>query len=151
MPTFTRLASAILFAIAAIYLGEQYKLLYETPQRLGHLTLLLGVVGTYAGWSFVGGRIQGKVVNDIFHCVQGVIVALSLALASFGLMEVFELGYKMRYSSISEAFVGFFDLTGAHVIRMMDVGFLSLMAAIITAIGIALSLIYRWAERARFA
>lgn len=150
MPSLTRLAAATLFAIAAIYLGEQYKLLYDTPPRLGSLSLFLGVVGGYAGWTFVGKRIEGRLIPDIFHAIQGVILTLILALAIYGLMEVFEQGYKMRFSGLADAAMGFFDLTGAHVIRMMNVDFLLLMTLCIAAIGVVLSLLYRWAERRRF-
>jgi hypothetical protein len=150
MPSLTRLAAAILFALFAIYMGEEYKLLYETPPRLGNMSLLLGVVGGFAGWRFVGGRIEGKLIADIFHALQGVILTLILALAVYGTLEVFELGYKMRYSDLWETAVGFFDLTGAHVIRMVDRHFLILMAGLTVGVGVALSLVFRWAERRRF-
>jgi hypothetical protein len=150
MPSLTRLAAAIMFAIAAIYMGEEYKLLYETPPRLGNLSLLLGVVGAFAGWKFVGSRIEGKLVRDILHALQGVILTLLLALFVFGTMEVFQLGYKMRYKTLWDAAVGFFDLTGAHVIRMVDRDFLLLLGGVTVVSGVILSLLYRWAEWRRF-
>ena len=150
MPNLTRLAAAFLFAIAAIYMGEQYKLLYETPPKLGGLSVLLGVVGGYAGWSFVGKRIEGLLMRDIFHAVQGLIVTIALALAVYGSMEVFELGYQMRYDSLPEALVGFFDLTGVHLFRMYDRDFLILTFGTVMLIGVVLSVLFRWAERRRF-
>jgi len=150
MPSLTRLAAAIMFAIAAIYMGEEYKLLYDTPPSLGRLSLLLGVVGAFAGWKFVGMRIEGKLVRDILHALQGVILTLLLALLVYGTMEVFELGFKMRYKTLWDAGVGFFDLTGVHVIRMWDQDFMMVLGTVTVVIGVILSLLYRWAERRRF-
>lgn len=150
MPSLTRLAAAILFALASVYLGEEYKALYDTPPQLGQLSLLLGVTSGFAGWSFVGARIEGKLVRDIFHALQGVILALMLALLVFGTLQVFQLGYKMRYANLFEAAMGFFDLTGAHLIRMWDRDFLVVMGIMIVVIGTLLSILYRWAERRRF-
>jgi hypothetical protein len=150
MPNFTRLLAAILFAVAAIYAGEQYKLLYETPPRLGQMSLLLGVVGAYVGWRIIGGRIQGKLVADMFHGVQGFIAITMLALLVYGTLEVFELGYKMRYKTLPDAVMGFFDLTGAHVLRMVDMRFLPQVILGSMLVGAILSLLYRWAEWRRF-
>lgn len=150
MPSFTRLTAALLFAVAAIYAGEQYKLLYETPPTLGQLSLLLGVVGAFVGWKIIGGRIEGRLVRDMFHGIQGFIATTMLALLVYGTLEVFELGYKMRYKTLPDAAMGFFDLTGAHVLRMIDMRFLPWVIAVSMLLGAILSLVYRWAERRRF-
>jgi hypothetical protein len=150
MPSLTSLAAAILFAVAAIYMGEQYKLLYDVPPRLGNLSLLLGVTGAFSGWKLVGQRVEGKFVRDIFHALQGVILTLFLSLLVFGVLEVFELGYKMRYKTLWDAALGFFDLTGAHVIRMGNVDFLITLASVTVVLGVFLSILFRWAEKRRF-
>ncbi|MFN4058120.1 MAG: TrgA family protein [Roseinatronobacter sp.] len=149
MPSLTRLASAILLAVAALYMGEQYKLLYEDPPRMGQLTLLLAPTFAFAGWKFTGGRIKGQLVTDIFDTLQGVILGLMLALALFGTMEVFRLGYAVRYKTLNDAVFGFFNITGEHLLRMIDRDFLIQIGVIVLVIGVILSLVFRWAEARR--
>lgn len=151
MPSLTRLASAILLAVAALYMGEQYKLLYEDPPQMGQLTLLLAPTFAFAGWKFTGGRIKGHLVSDIFETLQGVIFGLFLALALFGTMEVFRLGYATRYKTLNDAVLGFFNITGELLLRMQDRDFLIQLGVLVLAIGVILSLIFRWAEARRLA
>lgn len=151
MPSLTRLAAAVLFAIAALYLGEQYKGLYDDPPRMGGLVFLLAPTFGFAGWKFTGGRISGRLISDIFEVLQGFLFGLFLALAVFGTLEVFQMGYKVRYKTLYDAMIGFFDLTGTHLLRMLDQDFLILAGICIVSIGIFLSILYRWAERSRLA
>jgi hypothetical protein len=151
MPSLTRLASAILLAIAALYMGEQYKLLYADPPQMGQLTLLLAPTFAFAGWKLTGGRIKGQLLSDIFETLQGVIFGLFLALALFGTLQVFRLGYATRYKTLTDAFFGFFDITGAHLLRMLDWNFLIQIGVLVSLIGVFLSLLFRWAEARRLA
>jgi hypothetical protein len=149
MPSLTRLAAAILLAVAALYMGEQYKALYEDPPRMGQLSLLLAPTFGFAGWKFTGGRIKGQLVPDIFETLQGVIFGLFLALVLFGTLEVFRLGYAVRYKTLNDAVLGFFSITGDLLLRMLDRDFLTLLGILIIAIGVVLSLLFRWAEARR--
>lgn len=150
MPTFTRLAAALIYGVLALYAAERYKLLYDTPPQLGQASLFMAIVGGYVGWAFVGKRIRGAVLHSIFQALQGVIVTILAGLALYGLAEVFRLGYRMRYRNLYEAMRGFFDIVTEHLQRMGDPGFVGMLAAMAIGAGLVLTLIWRWAEARRF-
>lgn len=149
MPTFTRLVAAFLFAAFAVHAGEQYKELFDDPPRFGQMTYFLAAVGAFAGWGYVGRRVSGRFLNDIFQALQGVVVTLLLALFIYGTAEVFYQGYRMRYANLGEATVGFFAITSDHMLRMNNAAYLMQLLPFVPAMGIVLSIFYRMAERRR--
>lgn len=150
MPTLTRLAAAIFFAALAFYAGESYKVLYEYPPRRDDGSLYLAGIAALVGWRFVGGHIDASFVQSVFHTLQGVILTLFLALTLFGTYHVFWHGYRGRYSNLEEAFLGFVGVFVDHLVRMTDLDFMLMLGGMIVGTGIALTLIYRWAEARRF-
>lgn len=150
MPTVTRLAAALLFAVLSLYAAEEYKLLYDEPPQLGQASLLMALVGGYVGWAFVGKRIKAAFMHNVFQAIQGAIVTILGALALYGAAEVFRLGYRMRYKNLDDALRGYFTIITEHLQRMNEPRFLLLLAAMAIASGIILTLIWRWAEARRF-
>ncbi|MDD7972621.1 TrgA family protein [Roseinatronobacter alkalisoli] len=151
MPTLTKLAAAIVFAALAVYAVAQYITLYEHPPRQGQGVHVVAVIAALTGWKYVGARIASGFVQSVFQVLQGVIVTVFLSLFVIGAYNVFRLGYQMRYSSLEAAFLGFVGGFVEHLTRMAQLDFLLLLAGMIVFTGIALTLVFRWAEMRRSA
>lgn len=150
MPTLTRLAAAIFFAALAFYAGENYQTLFEHPPRRDDGSLFLAGVAGLVGWGFVGKRVAANVVQSVFHTLQGVILTVFLTLALIGTYQVFWRGYRLQYSNLEEAFLGFVGVFVDHGVRMADLDFMLMLGGMIVGTGIVLTLVFRWAEARRF-
>lgn len=150
MPTLTRLAAAVLFAALAFYAGERYLLLYDHPPRRTGGSLYLAAIAALVGWRYVGKHVSRNFLQSIFQTLQGVIVTLFLALTLFGSYHVFWQGYRMRYSGLEDAFLGFVGSCLDHLRRMSDTDFLLLLGGMTVICGIVLTIVFRWAEARRF-
>lgn len=150
MPTLTRLAAAVFFAALAFYAGEAYQILYEDPPRRDDGSLYLAGIAAFVGWRFVGKKINSNFMQSVFNTLQGVILTLFLTLVWFGTYHVFVQGYRVRYSNLEEAFLGFVGVFVDHLLRMADMDFMLMLGGMIVGTGIALTLLFRWAEARRF-
>lgn len=149
MPTFSRLAAAICFGIAAFFAGTEYYTLYEEPPRSASGILFIALVAAVIGWKFVGARLGAGLMQNFSMVIQGYIATLLTSFFLLGFYNAFTMGYRQRYRSLDDAFQGFFDVTTGHLMRMSDISFLLMLLIVAVVLTGVLTLTFRLAERRR--
>lgn len=150
MPTFTRLATMVLFGALSYFLGLRYQLLYDDPPRsLMAGSLFLAVCAAFVGWSFVGPRIDRSYFRAFTVVIQGYLATLLLALFFYGFYDAFTQGYAMRYKDLGDALQGVMGAAIDHVMRMLDRDFLLLVLMVAAIITVVVTTVFRVAEARR--
>lgn len=150
MPTLTRLAALICFAIAAVYAGVEYYRLYDEPPRTTRGITLVAVVAAIVGWQFVGRRLGAGIMRNFSLVIQGYIATLLTSFILLGFYNAFTMGYRQRYRSLDDAFQGFFDVSLDHLVRMYDTSFLPMLLIVALVVTGIVTLVFRSTERRRF-
>jgi drug/metabolite transporter (DMT)-like permease len=148
-PTLTRLFAMLAFAGFAVYSATTFQLLQEGARVSGMVNTVAAVMVAVSGWIVAGPRIDARAIGSVFAVVQGLVVAVFLALAAGATVDTFRLGYKTRYDDLGEAMNGFFDYVaeGAADIAVPDL--LVPMGVFSVVAGVVLSLLYRLMEARR--
>ena len=150
-PTLTRLFAALAFAGIAVYVATIYQMLKESAQVFPVVTAVAAVIAALSGWAVAGPRINARLVGSVFATIQGLIVAIVLALAAGATIETFRLGYKTRYKDLGGAMQGFFSYI-ADGVRDLAVPDLLVPIGVFGVVGgIVLSVLYRMLEARRTA
>lgn len=150
-PTLTRLFCMIAFAVFAIYAATLYQELQEVSRISAMFNTVAATMAAVAGWMVAGPRIDRRFAGSVFAVLQGMIVAVLLALAASATVETFRLGYRTRYKDLGDAMQGFFDHIATGVLNLAVPDLLVPMAMFCLGAGIGLSLLYRMLEARRLA
>lgn len=149
MPTITKLAALVLFAVLAMLGVDWYVALLPEPPQNPRLGLLLGVIGAATGWMFVGGQITGAPLRGVWIGLQGALLTILSALVVVSVVGVFQGGYRRQYDGVMEALMGAFEIALVHGQRMLDPDFLLRVGAGGAVCGVMLAIIFRLAEARR--
>ncbi len=149
MPTLTRLAALLCFAIATVYAGTEYYKLYEEPPRSTNGIAFVALVAAVVGWRFVGLRLGAGLLRNFSLVIQGYIATVLMSFILLGFYNAFTMGYRQRYKSLDDAFQGFFDVSVDHLMRMSDTSFMLMLLIIAFVITGVVTLVFRLTERRR--
>lgn len=144
--TMTQPIAAVLLAIFAAVGAGLYEPLLDPDADYGSFALWAAGCGVFVGWSFLGRRVGDKLWLSAFLGVQAVALTALVLATIMGVREVFRLGYRMRYDSVTEAFTGFFDIVVGWFRTANDQEFLITMGVGGVVIGVVLHVIARALE-----
>ncbi|NBB98845.1 MAG: TrgA family protein [Alphaproteobacteria bacterium] len=150
-PTLTRLFALLAFSGFAFYAATQFQLMQESARVSGVFNLVAVCSAAFAGWRVAGSRISAKPVKSVFGVLQGMIVAVLLALVLKATAETFRLGYKTRYDDLGDATQGFFGHIAEGIQKIVAAELLVPMAIFCVVAGLGLSVIFRLLEHRRMA
>jgi hypothetical protein len=150
-PTLTRLFALLAFSGFAFYAATRFQVMQESAQVSVAFNIVAICSAAFAGWRVAGPRVSAKPVKSVFGVLQGMIVAVLLALALGATAETFRLGYKTRYDDLGEATQGFFGHIAEGIQKIAAAELLVPMAIFCIVSGIGLSVIFRLLEYRRTA
>ncbi len=109
MPSFARLAGAILLAALAWYVSELIRPLFPEGTDIGWFTEFNTAVGAVVGWKALGGRatgsVKGAIANGLTAAVALVVTALFLQCVG----EMIRKSFRKQYDNAPQAVVGVFE------------------------------------------
>lgn len=126
MFTLTRVLCAVLMAVLAVPLAQGYQALIDPDLPAGPVTGVLVPAMAITGWTFLGGGVGRKLWFSAWLGVQAVALAAVIASLIAGVGRVFSLGYRRRYSEVSEAIVDIPGQALALLAQALDRDFLIL-------------------------
>jgi hypothetical protein len=141
----------IAFAIFAVYAGTLYQQLQEVSRISTMFNTVAAITAAVAGWMVVGPQIDRRILHSVFGVVQGMVVAILLAVAASATVETFRLGYKTRYKDLYDAGQGFFAHIATFAQKLAVPEMMVPMATFCLGAGLGLSLLYRMLEARRLA
>jgi uncharacterized membrane protein len=151
MPTLTRLAALVSFAVMAFYLASKYQSLNEDIPEAQSINIFFAVVAAAVGWVFVGQRINRHVLQAFSVVIQGYIATFLLALGVSALYGIFTKGYQMRYKTFGDALEGSVNDAWAILQQISTADFATVGLGGAAAISLLLVVVYRMAEAKRVA
>lgn len=150
-PTLTRLFTMIAFAVFAIYAATLYQELQEVSRISVMFNTIAATMAAVSGWMVAGPRIDRRLAGSVFAVLQGMIVAVLLALAAGATVETFRLGYKTRYKDLGDALQGFFAYISTGVQKLAVPDLMLPLGLFCVGAGLGLSVLYRLLEARRLA
>lgn len=150
-PTLTRLFALLAFSGFAFYAATQFQLMQEGARVSNVFNLVAVCSAAFAGWRVAGPRISTNLIKSVFGVLQGIIVAVLLALVLGATAETFRLGYKTRYDDLGEATQGFFSHIAEGIQKIVAAELLVPMVIFCVVAGLVLSVLFRLLEYRRTA
>ena len=114
MPTFSRLAGAILLAALAWYVSELIRPLFPEEKDIGWFTQVNACFGLLVGWKFLGARAKGSITQAVGNGLTAAVMLLVVALFFQCLGEMVRLSYNKYYDTAPQAVVGVFELMAEY-------------------------------------
>ena len=129
MPTAAKLIAALLLALMAMIVSEQYKPYMPEGWQFGNFTFVNAGVALVIGWKLVGGRVGDGAVSAINN---GITAVLSLLI-----VLVFYHSFRlMILESMGAGYNGLVDALQDVIRKMTKYGLLLLHTEIITTLGV---------------
>ena len=128
MPTASKAAAGVWFAIVGFLAAEAYKPLMPPETQFGWFSVVCAVLGFLIGW-WVLGPLAGRGRNAALGTgLRTSVTLLFWALVLFALREMILRSIDKRYSGPTQAVVGTLDIMLDHLRLMGDAVFLGTLA-----------------------
>jgi hypothetical protein len=150
MFTLTRLIAAILLAVFALWLAGAYDALYDAERPLMFLPQLLAGSGFAVGWAFLGKKSKALWMSAYLG-VQAVVLTGVVAASLVAVRDIFELGYRRRFSDAGDAVMAIPMIAWDYLSRALVTDFLIVLGVGGVVLGVAVHAIDRMLDRRRLA
>lgn len=120
MPTAAKLMSAIVLALLAMIVSEQFKPLKPEGTDFGIFTYVNGAIGAIVGWRFIGAKAGNGTVHSINAGLTGmlVLILVTLFVHAFWIMQANS--FKLRYSTTTQAIQDMFNIMTENGLLLMQ-------------------------------
>lgn len=150
MFTLIRPVAAVFLAIFAYFAAVAYEPLFAPDADLGTTYIWYAVrVAFVIGWVFLGGQLGKALWYSVYAAVQAVVLTAIATAMVLAVGEVFILGYRRRYSEVTDALTGYVEIVIDWLTRALVPEYLLLLAAGGVVIGVLLHGIHILMERRR--
>ncbi len=151
MPTITRLAALVLFALAAYALTELYYSEHALARRSQAGSYIMTVFASLVGWRLVGPKIDGSVLRAFGQVFQGMVSTLFFALSFSGLVAIFTNPAHRRFNSLEQAAKLLSQEMWEHFERLFATAFALRLLETGALVALLLVMVFRLAEARRLA
>ncbi|SHK24212.1 hypothetical protein SAMN05444000_12334 [Shimia gijangensis] len=121
MPTGSRLVAAICLAILSAIIAEMVKPLMPEATVFGKFTYVTAFLGLIVGWTHLGARAGGSVVDGVNNGITAVALLVVFALLVFGSYEMVDQALRHRYSNLLQALRGILAIGVDYGQYLLDV------------------------------
>lgn len=150
MFTLTRLTAAILLMLVGLWAAAPYDAIYDPERPLRGLPVLLGAVGFFVGWGFLGGRARALWLSAYLGLQAVVLLGVVAALLT-AVRDIFVLGYRRQIRDPAEAVIAIPEIVLDYLWTALEPQFAGTLAVLGVVLGLVLHVTDRLLERRRLA
>ncbi|MBV7379614.1 TrgA family protein [Maritimibacter dapengensis] len=109
MPTFARLAAAVLLAALGVGVSFLAMPYFPDEQPVGMMPVVAAIAGIIVGWLFTGRRVNRQYGNAVGVGVTSALAQAILTIFAFSSKLMIDRAFDMKYKTVMQAVVGVFE------------------------------------------